>query len=505
MKNILRTLYGKISAAFLVLLIVSGLVQTWVSVHSSMEFVNESDQKLNLNLAADLAKEFTPFLHDSIAYGDIMHTMHYMMVMNPRVEIYMLDGNGKILAFFAEPGKTVKKDYVNLAPIRKFLYGTHDMPIEGDDPRNLGRTKPFSAATIDIGEKIHGYLYVILGGEQYDSAAAMIKESYIIRTTAISLTVILLLTGVVGLILFAFLTKRFRAMTEVVKQFERGNFSQRVQIKSNDEIGQLAKSFNRMADTIAANMEELKRTDDLRRELVANVSHDLRSPLASMQGYLETILIKDETLQAGERRKYLQTIFENTKMLGTLVSELFELSKLDARQIQPKAEPFSIAELTQDVVMKFKPQAEKLRVNLQAALSKDLPMVHADIAMIERALSNLIDNALRYTPEAGTVKVDLQNHHGKVRIVISDTGCGIPVEEIPLIFERFYRIEKSRARGSGPKPLAGGAGLGLAIAKRILDLHDSTISVQSVVNVGTTFSFELKVVGANAAAPSKGK
>jgi len=492
MKNLLRTLYGKISVVFLLLLLTLGLVQTWVSVQSSMRFVDESDQKLNLNLARDLAKEFTPFLKDSIAYGDIMHTMHYMMVMNPRVEIYMLDGNGKILAFFAEPGKAVKKDYVELRPIQKFLHSAHDMPIEGDDPRHTGKKKPFSAATIDIGESIHGYLYVILGGEQYDSAAEMIKESYIIRTTAISLTVILALTGVVGLMLFALLTKRFRAMTEAVKRFERGNFSQRVAGKSQDEIGQLAKAFNRMADTIVANMEELKRTDDLRRELVANVSHDLRSPLASMQGYLETILIKDETLPPAERRKYLQVIFDNTKMLGTLVSELFELSKLDAKQVQPKFEPFSIAELTQDVVMKFKPQAEKLQVDLQASLPKALPMVDADIGMIERALSNLIDNALRFTPAGGAVKVELQNHDGKVRVAISDTGCGIPAEEIPLVFERFYRVEKSRVRSSG-----GGAGLGLAIAKRILDLHESEISARSALNTGTTFAFDLKVAGTN--------
>lgn len=491
MKNFFHTLYGKISAAFLVLLMILGLIQTWVSVQSSMNFVNESDQKLNLNLARDLAKEFTPFLKDSIDYDNIKHTMHYMMVMNPRVEIYLLDGQGKILAFFADPGKTIKQDDVSLDPIHRFLTGAQDMPIAGDDPRNIGREKTFSAATIKIGEKIDGYLYVILGGEQYDSASAMIKESYIIRTTAISLAVILALTGVVGLILFAFLTKRFHAMTAVVKQFEQGNFSQRIVIQSDDEIGQLAKAFNRMADTIVANMDELKRTDDLRRELVANVSHDLRSPLASMQGYLETILMKDEALQANERRRYLQIIFDNTKMLSTLVGELFELSKLDARQIQPKVEAFSIAELTQDVVMKFKPQAEKQKVNLQANLARDLPMVQADIGMIERALSNFIDNALRFTPEGGSVKVDLQNNHDKVRVVIADTGCGIPAEEIPRIFERLYRIEKSRARGPG------GAGLGLAIAKRILDLHESQIHVESKINTGTAFSFDLKLAGKN--------
>jgi signal transduction histidine kinase len=319
----------------------------------------------------------------------------------------------------------------------------------------------------------------------------MIRESYIIQTTAISLTIILLLTGIVGLALFRLLTKRFHQMTATVKQFEGGNFSQRIAIRSKDEIGQLANAFNRMADTIVANMEELKRTDDLRRELVANVSHDLRSPLASMQGYLETVLIKDATLPPEERRKYLQIIFDNTQMLGTLVSELFELSKLEAKQVQPKCEPFSMAELAQDVVMKFKPQAEKLRIDLHAALPKDLPSVAADIGMIERALSNLIDNALRFTPGGGAVKVELQNHDDKVRVAITDTGCGIPAEEIPLVFERFYRVEKSRGRSSG------GAGLGLAIAKRILDLHESEISARSAHNAGTTFAFDLKIAGTN--------
>lgn len=365
------------------------------------------------------------------------------------------------------------------------------MPILGDDPRHIGRKKPFSASTLKIGSDIDGFLYVILGGEKYDSTIAMIKESYIIRTTAINLGLVFISTGIIGLILFAFLTKRFRKMTTAVKKFEEGEFEKRIDIKSNDEIGQLAKAFNQMADTIVANMDELKRTDQLRRELIANVSHDLRSPLASMQGYLETILMKDSTLSTNDRKKYLQIIYDNTTMLSKLVSELFELSKLDAKQVQPKPEAFSMAELTQDVVMKFKPEAESLKVDLQASLPKDLLMVEADIGMIERALSNFIDNALQYTPEKGTVKVDLSKQNKKVRVVVSDTGVGIPEEQIPLVFERFFRVEKSRSRSSG------GTGLGLAIAKRILELHESTISVESVEQEGTTFSFDLKTFHAN--------
>lgn len=491
MKKFFQSLYGKISAIFLVLLLLLGVVQIFISVNSSLNFVRESDQQLNRNLARDLAKEFASFLKDSLDYGGIEHTIHDLMVMNPRVEIYLLDEGGKILAFFADPKKKVKLEYVGLNPVKEFLDNRGTLPILGDDPRHEGRRKPFSVAPIQIGKNIDGFLYVILGGEQYDSASAMIKDSYIIRTTAVSLCVTFLFTGIVGLILFAFLTKRFNQMTEAVKKFERGEFDKRIELKSHDEIGQLARAFNQMADTIVANMKELQRTDRLRRELIANVSHDLRSPLASMQGYLETILMKEPDLSADERSKYLQTIFDNTVMLSKLVGELFELSKLDAKQIQPKPETFSIAELTQDVVMKFKPEAENLKVDLRANLPKDLPMVHADIGMIERALSNLIDNALRYTPQDGAVKVDLLKKNDKVRVVVSDTGYGIPADEIPLVFDRFFRVEKSHGRSSG------GTGLGLAIAKKILELHQNTISVESVVNEGTTFSFDLSVINSN--------
>ncbi len=487
MRHFFSTLYGKISAVFLVLILGLGLVQIWFSVQASMNFVRETDQQLNRHLARDLANEFRPFLEDSLDSAGIEHTIHTLMVMNPRVEIYLLDDHGKVLAFFADPRKKIKLDYVDLEPVYHFLSNADNMPLLGDDPRQVHRQKPFSAAPIKIGGEVDGYLYVILGGEQYDTASEMIKDSYIFRTTAVSLLLALGFTGIVGLIAFAFLTRRFRKMIESVKKFAQGNYQHRIEVRSQDEIGQLATAFNQMADTIVDNMETLRRNDQLRRELVANVSHDLRSPLASIQGYLETILMKEGGLSTSERRNYLQTILDNTIMLNRLVGELFELSKYDAKQIEPKPEPFSLAELTQDVVMKFMPAAREHKIDLRADLPRNLPMVRADIGMIERALSNLIENALCYTTAGGTVQVSLAQTQERVGVKVSDTGCGIPKDELPRVFDRFYRVEKSRGRNSG------GTGLGLAIAKKILDLHDNTITVDSVLDKGTTFSFELNV------------
>lgn len=486
MSKLFRHLYWKIAAVFLFLLLTLGVVLVFLSVRSAVSFLRETDQRLNHRLADDLARELNPYLKDSLDVRGIEESFHHLMVMNPRVELYLLDESGQIVAFFADPQK-VKRAAVDLAPVRRFLGKSENLPILGDDPRNLAGKKPFSAAFITYGQNKKGYLYVILGGEEFDSASEMIKASYIARTTAVSLGVTILFTALIGLIAFAFLTQRFRRMTATVKRFERGDFQERIAVRSQDEIGQLAKAFNQMADTIEANMAELQRTDRLRRELVANISHDLRSPLASMQGYLETIQMKEGTLSAPERQKYLGIIFDNTRQLGRLVDELFELSRLDANQVQPQAEAFSLAELTQDVVMKFQPKAEKLNIELKMALDKTVPLVCADIGMIERALCNLIDNALQYTPEKGVVQVKVFRNEQHVRVMVEDTGYGIPAEEIPHVFERFYRVEKSRTRASG------GTGLGLAIAKKILELHQKSIFIKSALNKGTTLWFDLNV------------
>ncbi len=478
-----RSLYGKISLIFLALLLVMALIQVGISVNAALHYVQETDQKLNQNLAANLAEEFRPFLSDTLKYSDIQQTMHFLMVTNPRVEIYLLDSTGTILTFFAPPEK-IKRRRVSLQPIRQFLEQPGSLPIPGDDPRSLRRQKPFSVAKVQLTPEKQGYLYVILGGEDYDSAAAMVRDSYILRLSTTILLSVFLLTGLVGLLLFNLLTKKFQRMTRVVREFENGNYRRRIELDSQDEAGTLARAFNQMADTIVRNMDELKRTDDLRRELVANVSHDLRSPLASLQGYIETILMKDAELHPDEREKYLHILLNNTRTLNSLVGELFELSKLEARQIEPNIESFCMAELTQDIVLKFQPAAEKIPITLRAELPRDLPHVRADIALIDRALSNLIDNALRFTPRGGTVTIELKAKNDRVFVAVSDTGEGIPAEELPRIFERYYRSERINPRRTG-------AGLGLAIAQKIIELHNSHIQVKSVLRRGTTFSFAL--------------
>lgn len=482
-----KSFYARLSGIFLILLIIMVAVQVYITTNSWKAHYDLADQKLNKRLAKDIAAEFEPFLKDSIDYHHIHHSIHYMMVMNPKIEIYLLDNSGKILAFFAEPDKKVKVDFVNINPIRKFLVDDPQLPILGDDPRNPGVIKPFSAAHLKIGPNIDGYLYVIIGSEQFDMALSYSTEAYVAKTITNSLLITVLFTGFIGLILFAFLTRRFKKITSAVQNFERGNFTSRIDIKSTDEIGQLANTFNNMASTIEANIEELKKTDTLRRELIANVSHDLRNPLAAIRGYLETIQIKEKSLNEQERQKYISILLDTTNGLEKLVGQLFELSKLDAKQIEPAYEPFLLKEIVYDVIAKFKPRAEQAGVTLSANIPDGLPQVYADIALIERVLSNLIDNAIRYTPVNGIINISTEYEDKNIiRVRVKDTGSGIQQDELPYIFDRFYRVEKSRSEKTG------GTGLGLAIAKKIIEIHKSTLSVVSELNKGSTFSFNLQ-------------
>ena len=256
-------------------------------------------------------------------------------------------------------------------------------------------------------------------------------------------------------------------------------------IRGNDEIDQLDVAFNAMAARITEQVESLKETDRLRRELVSNVSHDLRTPLASIQGYIETLLIKNESLSNDEREHCLSVARKNTERLSGLVNDLFELSKLDSASVTPSFETFSLAELLQDTAQEFDLDATKKGVTVETAAPQGSTVVYADIGLIQRVLENLIKNAIQFTPAGGHIRIEIEKLPESVAVSVSDNGCGIPESDLERIFDRLYYRESDGHKRSGS------AGLGLAIVKRILDLHGSRIVVTSEVDRGTRFEFYL--------------
>ena len=226
----------------------------------------------------------------------------------------------------------------------------------------------------------------------------------------------------------------------------------------------------------------------LRRDLIANVSHDLRTPLVSMRGYLEVLVTKGDALPSDLRRQYLGIAVHQSEHLATLIDELFELAKLDFRGMSLDREPFPFGELAFDVVQKFQLAAQDKGVGLHVEAAAPLPFVDADVSLMERVLENLIGNALKHTPAGGHVSVQLSAEGECLRTRVADTGRGIPGAVLPFIFDRFYRGSDGRSGG-------GGAGLGLAITKRILELHGTGIQVQSDAGTGTCFTFSLPIGG----------
>ena len=491
-----NTLSAKLAAVLLGLLCLIGGLYISLTLFSTQLYLQEVNQELNHSLAQNLVSQ-NMLTEEGQANQEAMEKLfHNLMVINPNIEIYLLDANGKILAC-SVPTHKLKQKYVALQPIKDFLNDSKPMPILGDDPQDIMGQMAFSVAPIRAKAAaegtIGGYLYVVLASKAYSSAAQMLQGSYILRLSTWVITASLVFTLIAGLLLFKFITRRLTYLSNAMENFKRSDFvgsMQAVDVKSldirgGDEIAQLCVTFNQMAERILQQMQTLKQTDNLRRELVANVSHDLRTPLASLQGYLETLLLKEGKLSEQEQRQYIEIALRHSERLGKLVAELFELAKLDA-QVTPLAqEAFALGDLIQDVVQELQLVAERKGITLEANIQEDLPFAYADIGLIERVLENLIENALRYTPEGGTVTVGIHYLSEHIKVEITDTGCGIPAEDIPHIFDRFYRVEKSR-QGSGD-----GAGLGLAIAKRILELHGSVIEVTSMPNAGTTFSFYL--------------
>jgi two-component system OmpR family sensor kinase len=488
----LRSLYSKLAAVLAGLFSIVGLLFVGVTLYSAGMYQQEVNQKLNSKLAQQIVDEKLLMTDNRVNQEALEEIFHMLMVINPSIEIYLLDPEGNILAFSAPRGK-VKRKRVDLEPLMRWLEGDMTIPLLGDDPREPNRKKVFTAARIPEQGKLEGYLYVILGGELYDSIVQKLKGSYILQLSAWMITASLLFALVAGLILFAVLTRRLKRLSNAMDAFEVGDTAKLIDLplKGNrgpgDEIEKLSSTFKEMAGRIQDQMEELRKSDTLRRDLIANVSHDLRTPLATLQGYIETLLIKQSSLTEEEQRQYLEIAIRHCERLSKLVSELLELAKLDSDVIRVHREPFNLGELVQDVLQKFQLRANEKQISMLTNIQKDLPFVDADIGLIERILENLMENAIHYTPKGGAIRLVLTPEKENVSVQISDTGRGIPEAELPHISNRFYQLEKRR---NGE---IGHSGLGLAITKKILELHNRTIEVASSLGSGTIFTFQLPV------------
>jgi len=477
------SLYWRVSIAFMILLAIVSLAYIYITARSSSVYFEQVNQTLNRKTASDISAHSSPFIDGKASDKGTAEMFHNIMLINPGLEVYLLDTTGKILSYYA-PEKNIVLKKVDLDPINEFLKKDAEKLIRGDDPRHIGSHKVFSVAPIYSGGKMNGYIYVVLAGEQYDNVSNYLHSNYIFEVGSKAMIATLVFALVIGLLMIRIITRNLRKIIEVMHKFRQGDLKARITVKDTRDINEISAIFNEMADILTRNVEKLKEVEVLRRELIANISHDLRTPISIIHGYAETLQMKEHIVTEQDRIRFLNIIYISTQKLEKLVNELFELSKLEANQVQPVKEPFFVSELVNDICNKYLLTAKEKDIELQTELYKERQPVFADLSLIERVIQNLLDNALKFTPKGGNIHIRTNNGRKGIEVCVSDTGVGISDTEQEFVFERYYK-------GHNTNKHQNNTGLGLAIAKKILDLHDSSLVLHSQVNKGSSFAFEL--------------
>lgn len=481
-----RTLFGRLLLVFLLFGIVMTAALLYVLSVSHEQFHLEFDQTINRKLAQEyVAADF--FLTDRPLDAMTLHEgIGNLAAANPAIDVYLLDRQGRIVAS-SVPKTEWRRNTVDIEPIKEFMAG-RPAPIMGDDPRQPAGRTVFSAATFHVRDCPGDYLYLVLGRAEDAPGAARLRNAFAIREGAGIIVLAAVLAVALSLLVLRLLTRRLGVLDQTMSRFERltARSSQPAERgRDGDEIDRLEALFKDLAARIEAQMAQLQSVDSARREMLANLSHDLRTPITTLLAHLESLQMEEAPLDEQERREYIEVSMRQGRRIAQLIEQLLEAAKLEAGQVSARPEAFPIGELLHDVVQKFALTARGRGISLSASVQPEGLRVNADIALLERVFDNLIENALRHTPDGGHVTVSARRAGGRARLSVSDSGAGMTAEEAARAFDRFYRGDPGRSTA------AGQAGLGLAIVKSILDLHGATISVDSSPGHGASFRFDL--------------
>jgi signal transduction histidine kinase len=382
--------------------------------------------------------------------------------------------------------QSVLEDTAHLSGTRIILVGTNGTVV-GDSKGELpvgtnytdSSTSPLEMSLLKGGVKeVLGQVYITSDPTAEPYVAPFLRLSASINRSlllggSLAIGIALLLT----FILSRRMTAPIGVLAKAARRLGHGDLSQRVRLQGEGEVTALAQAFNSMA-------ADLEYAEQLRRNMVADVAHELRTPLSNIQGYLEAI--RDGMIEPDAAT--IRSLNEEASLLSRLVNELQELSLAEAGELKLVFQAEDITELLRQAVSPLQPQLTAGEISLSLELPDSLPLVNIDWQRVNQVLHNILENAVAHTPKGGAIRVAASEKGKWVEVSVADTGKGIPAEDLPHIFERFYRVDKSRARATG------GSGLGLTIAKRLVEAHGGTITVQSKLGEGSRFSFTLPVV-----------
>ena len=428
----------------------------------------------------DRVVEMHPDLWDVYrkAPADFSRKLAAYTVLSPNTGLFLLDPQGKVLATSGEPQPFWSSWRVNLEPVRESLDRDPSIPIYAQDPEHEGRGCFVAARPLLRDGREVAWLYVVARAADVGTQTPELLKSYAIQT-AVKVGLLVLAIGVaLTVAMIALLTRPLTALTRVAEQARSGGFSGPLCpiefpfCDRDDEVGRLSRTFRDTLERLRLEMDRVTQTDAQRREMVANVSHDLRTPLTALIGQLETIRMKGDELDREARERFIDSAALNAHHLRRLTDALNELAKLDSPELQIEREPIALGELADDLAQRFGTRAEAAGVALRVAYPDGLPLASVDAALIERAIGNLIDNAIRVTPAGGVVELRVRQYDGRLRVEVADTGPGVAPEDQQRVFQRFFQGSKAREQ-------RGSMGLGLAIVKRVAELHGGGVGLES--------------------------
>jgi signal transduction histidine kinase len=424
-----------------------------------------------------------------------------LVLFEADTQLYLLDTRGTVLA--STGSVTLPAGFqVAMGPVRMAAAGAPGAAyVMGDDPERMDADAVIAARAVSRrvirgDQPVAGYLYLVSHKEGLPSNRWMVLRSAFGRPAMWLITGIVALTTVLAALVVSSVTRPLQRLTAAVAALsdkglqEEGAAQAQPLLPSatRDEFGQLTMAFDAMLTTLRKQWGALRRLDHFRREAVSNLSHDLRSPLTATAACLETLQSRWAGDPArGDDLEMAEMALRNTRNAARMVQSLGDLATLDEPAFQLRAEVVDLHELTADIAARFAERGAQRGVAVQALHGEQPVAAAVDVELFERALANLVDNALKFCGPGGHVTMQAEQHEQEVVVTVSDDGPGIPEADLPHLFDRFYQARQNVAPATGE----GGKGLGLAIVKRIAELHRGSVSVESALQRGTQVRLRL--------------
>jgi signal transduction histidine kinase len=471
---VFRSFYFRIGFSFVVFLVAVVVAQSaiffYVLARAGNPFPNRSPNNLTAIVAADVGSTLAQDPHADL--------QEYLVQQYGRIPfpLWIVLKDGRVVANTTRPlGDNLKRS------AEASLHGV-DFKRTGAVP-DIGTSAPVVMAPIQVAGELRGL--VVMPPPPPNSNPVVRDLSRLLSWQGALLLIVA--TTIAAAVVFEPARRRLRALEDATERFGAGDLTARAPERGSDEMARVARAFNRMAGDLAARDEALRTSDRLRRQMLADVSHELKTPLTAMRGYVETLHMADVTLDAATRERYFNILERETGRLDRIVKDLLDLARFENGVTALDTRLFDIQRLFDHVIARHEHDARTRGIALTSRVSFGADQVIGDPDRIEQVLENLVANALRHTPDGGAVTLAASTNDGDIVLSVQDSGDGIPAEHLPHVFERFYKVDAARSNGSG-------SGLGLSISNAIVKRHGGAMRVASGPGE-TTFTVTLPQTG----------